>query len=675
MAVAAIVLFVGLEGTPMRPYDEGLYGRLARNAIAHDTWTYAVESDGSFSTKFSKPPLSLWLTAASFRALGPSMLSLRLPFALAMAMGIGICTAWGIRARGLRFGLVWGATLTLCGATLRWGRYASIEPMFVAFGLLALWGHAEAIGSRGARRAWWALLAGLGLSLAFLTKQLAVGAFVLPMLVVEATHRVHARPRRLRRWGLAFGTPVVLGGAWLWGAYRRVGEPLVDTFFVRSIGGRIAGFEEGINQRSLNEVASIVSDVVAPFPWVLGFVVVLAATRWPASESDASDSPPRDRLLMTAMAALLVTATVLYDTAARTLLPWYAFAFVPGIAAGIAWAIDHLADASASSPARDWLVAGAGAATLAFAVVVSARPWTSELTVALVLGAAAIIAVRGGLESTRRREAIIAAAMAFVLVGTLHDDEFRQGPGPLERLMRQLGARDLQVVAVDRNTGADQVIEYAAYFGPRALSVRSAPWRQRDLSGIQAYVTAELPPEELVVPSGIELLRVDGAVAVVGDLSVATWSPATTDALLAAGPITFEAEHLPSQRVETLQRAAAEASGEGARAVVPRGTERIGQFLLTQGPGWRLPAGSYRADYRVKWTCPGKGTKVARLWVAADDRELAKVDLDCEAGDADGWQDIGVPFRLTRTTRVDLRVVYVAGAVWHDLTRVTLLSR
>lgn len=667
MTVAAVVSLYGLEGTPMRPYDEGLYGRLARNALAHDAWVHAVEADGAFSTKFSKPPLSIWLAAISMKLLGPSMLSLRLPFALCAWLGIGVCTAWGIRAGGIRMGAAWGLSLALCGATLRWGRYASIEPMFVAFGLLAMWAQAESLHASGRHRNWWALLSGSGLALALLTKQLAVGLFVLPMFVVEAVMlRRGPRPGRLSRWALLFVTPAAWGVAWFVAAYRSAGEAVVETFFVHSVAGRVMG--ESLNAKTLNEVSSVLDEVVAPFPWILGVVALVAAVAWYRPEpGDETNDGPR-RTMMLSMTALVLTATVLYDLTTRTLLPWYPFAFVPPIAAGLAWAIDRLARLRANDPGPQWLFAGIGAAVVAIAVVTSARPWLSQPTLAIALAGLGIALWRRGVRP-RVRDGALAACAALVLIGTLRHTEFRQGPGGLETLMRQLGQRGASVVAVDRNTGATLVVEYQAYFGPGAVVVPAPPWR-RPVPGVQAYVSARIPPRELRVAGGQELVRAPGAIAIVGDLARPAWDADVSERLLAAGHLTFEAEDLPTHRVETLT-ADADASGGFARAHVPFRGEPSKQFLVTEGPDWPLPAGAYRADYRVRWGCPGPNATVARLWVLAGEREVAKVDLTCKDGGEDEWTVVPVPFRLANPARIRLRVVYVAGEIWHDVTTIT----
>ncbi len=670
MAVAAVVVLYGLEGTPMRPYDEGLYGRLARNALEHDAWVHAVEADGSFSTKFSKPPLSIWLTALSMKLLGPSMLSLRLPFALCTWLGIGVCTAWGIAAGGLRLGAAWGLTLTLCGATLRWGRYASIEPMFVAFGLLAMWAQAESLHASAKYRSWWGLLSGGGLALALLTKQLAVGLFVLPMLVVEAV-MVRRAPvaGRWTRWALIFATPLAWGLAWFVAARRSAGDALVDTFFVHSVAGRVMG--ESLNAKTLNEVAGILDEVVAPFPWILGLVALVVAVAWSRRPDHTQDaSVGRTHTLVVAMAALAITATVLYDLTTRTLLPWYPFAFVPPIAAGLAWTVDRFARLRAGDEGPQWLAAGAGAAVLAIAVVSAARPWLSEPTLAIALGGFAIWAWRrGGSRADRLRDGALVACTGLLFVGTLRDPEFRQGPGGLETLMRELGERDAKVVAVDRNTGATLLVEHGAYFGPGAVVVPAPPWR-RPVPGVQAYVSASVPPRELEVAAGQELLRAPGAIAIVGDLARPAWGNDASERMLAVGPLTFEAEDLGSQRVETLT-ADADASGGWARAHVPFRGAPAKQFLVTDGPGWSLPAGNYRADFRVRWACPGPNATVARLWILAGEREVAKVDLGCEEGGRDEWTVVPVPFRFAHAGRLELRVVYVAGAIWHDVTTVT----
>lgn len=674
--LAGLVLFVNLEGSPLRPYDEGLYGRLARNALASGQWLHAVEPDGSFTQQLSKPPLSVWLTSASMAMFGPSVWSLRLPFVLCAWLGICICTVWGMRAQGLRFGLCWGAGLTLSAATLRWGRYACIEPMFVAFGLLALWGQAEAIAASGRRSSAWALLAGLGLTLAFMSKQLAVGLFVVPMLVVEWVARRSTAGRRSGHWLACFGTPTLLCGAWLSAMLVQVGTPFVDVFFRRSIGERVAGFADGGNRNQLNELADIVSDVALPFPWLIGVLAALlmpwvmraARRHGQAAERDAAERPDPALLLAWSMGTMMLTGLLLYDQVSRTLLPWYAFGLVPPLFAGLAWSLARVPELDADAPAREWFVAGLGCIALVMALVASLGAYMSRLALALALAGFVLVLLRERSTSTRTRELLLALAFAGIALGKLRDDEFRRTGAPYTQLMRELDARGLARVAVDRNTRLQEV-EYGTYFGPSAFAVRVPPWQgpagERDVA---AYVSAELPPEQLEPPAGVELLRVAGAVAwLAGSESLASppHSSATTRALLDVEPLRFEAEHMPSERADTL-RADTDASQGMARALVPPRRVAVERFFLSAGPSWKLERGSYVASYRVRWTCPGPGVRVAQLWVVAAGREFGPTEILCEEAGAHAWTELELEFELAHTTPIDLMVVYEAGSLWYD---------
>ena len=126
VTIATPLLLVGLGEGTMRPYDEGLYGKLARNALLHDTYLHAVDPSGELYPDFTKPPLTIVLVAASFRWLGVSLAALRLPFALSMLGLVLVAFAWGRRIAGLPMAVAWSGTLLLVAACVRWGRVACI---------------------------------------------------------------------------------------------------------------------------------------------------------------------------------------------------------------------------------------------------------------------------------------------------------------------------------------------------------------------------------------------------------------------------------------------------------------------------------------------------------------------------------------------------------------------
>ena len=644
----------------MRPYDEGLYGKLARNALLHDTYLHAVDPSGELYPDFTKPPLTIVLVAASFRWLGVSLAALRLPFALSMLGLVLVAFAWGRRIAGLPMAVAWSGTLLLVAACVRWGRVACIEPMLMLWVLLGLWAYHEALLREGRSARRWAALCGVALALALLTKQLVVGIAVAPILGLELWRRDGRAA--LPRLGLALGIPTAVGGTWLGLMLQRNGQATLDVLLHTGIVRRVSGFASGHSARSLNELAGIVAEACEPFAWVAGVagLVLLVLARPPARRS-------ADGALL--LPLLLVVGVLLYDTVSQSLLPWYAFDLVVPLTAGMGFAIAGLVSRGPGTmgTARTAL----GALTLAMAAVGALASVASQLGAAVLAAAAVLGLLRLDPEQHagwRRRATLglLGAAALALLVGELRRPERRSTAGGHERFMQHFAAHGIERVYVDLDTRIAGEHAWGTYYGPHARWQDRPPWRAGD-SKAQAYVTATIWPRELRTLDGSQVLRGPGLMALVGgDLGRPPWSSRTLDELLAAGPLTFEAEDLPSQRDDVLVEDP-EASGGMARAMVPYRSESNDAFLLTHGPGLRLPAGSYRVELWLRWGC---GAVVERpavvVQVAAGHTNLLKQELACREGAPGPYEPTTFDVHLVRPSRLELRVQYLFGEVWVD---------
>ncbi|HKU36848.1 MAG TPA: glycosyltransferase family 39 protein, partial [Polyangiales bacterium] len=114
-ALSLGVLFWGLGAGRIHIYDEGLYGMYGRTLLRYGVYLHAVDIHGDFPAgivKFSKPPLSVWVAAASMKVFGPSLFALRLPFALASFAVALLAFAFGrlleAGSRGVWLGFAWG---------------------------------------------------------------------------------------------------------------------------------------------------------------------------------------------------------------------------------------------------------------------------------------------------------------------------------------------------------------------------------------------------------------------------------------------------------------------------------------------------------------------------------------------------------------------------------------
>ncbi|MCA9710936.1 MAG: glycosyltransferase family 39 protein, partial [Myxococcales bacterium] len=604
------MMLYGLGGGALQPYDEGLYGKLARNALVYGQYLHAVGVDGQLYEGFEKPPLSIMAVAASFGTLGFSLTALRLPFALCSIASIGVAFAWGRRIGGLPFGVAWAGALLFCEATLRWGRTASIEPMLMLFVLTGLWAYHEALLRQGRAKWAWTLVAAGALVLAAATKQVLVGLAMAPIVALELW-RWRGR-EALPRLALVVGLPVVVGLAWLWLLATRVGDVAFDIYFASGVVERLEGYRSGWALRTLNELAGAVAETSQPFPWVLGVAgLVVLVLRQPAARREASGA-----LLLP---LLLVTTVLVFDNLSDSMRPWYAYDLIVPLTGGVGFLVAGLAPSDppvgpglGPAPPRDRLAtahAAAGALTLAVGAVGALADVISELDAALLAGLLVIVAWRSSARPAVRRGARLAllgaAALAFV-VGTAVRRELHTPPGGHEQLMERFAARGIERVHVDTDTQIIGQNAWGTYYGPHAQWITRPPWRTH-AQDAQAYVTGVIWPTELHPIDGVEILHAPGVSAVVGRLDRAPWGiSAMRELLEQPGHLTFEAEHLPSQR-EDVVRTDPQASGGLA---VAAGARPVGRprapFMLSHGPGIRLERGRYVADFMVRIHCAGR---------------------------------------------------------------------
>lgn len=657
MLLAAGLLFWDLGAGEWRTWDEGLYGRLARNALEHGQYLYAIDESGALYERFSKPPMSVWLGAASLSTLGVSVSALRLPFALGMFATIGFAFGWGRKIGGLPMAVAWGLGLALCAATTRWGRHACIEPMFVAGLLGGLWAYHSAVDAPDPkRRTTAATLAGIAFTFAFMTKQLAIGMAVLPIVGLELWRRERAAIPRL---AIALGLPILVGVGWFVWAGVATDGAIFDILLDRGVAQRMAGYAQGQNARTLNELGELVTEAGAPIPWALGAagLALLCVMR----QRTELRTPSPELLLPLWFASNLLVL----DTVSQSLLPWYALHIVVPAVGGAAWlvaATTHRAGRSPLHMAR----AALGWLTVGMVSLAAAEPLASQFNVALVGGLLLVGAY------VRRPEMTRATALLGVVLlmfgARMRDPELNPPDQPFSPLMEALA--DHPKVAVDRRTGLAE-LAFRALYGPHSVEVRRAPWPTSDYD---AYVIPLVPPVEYQPPEGITLLRSPGVAAFTGDLTQPAWTFETIDDLLDAGPITFEAEHLAAAGWATTFEDDA-ASGGALRRYTLYRNEEPPKLPLSIGPKIRLPRGRYALDLWMQWSCPEAfGERIAALAAATGDTgELFRKHLQCSEG-TDALSPVRFEFELRSTETFNMRVGFRYGTVAHDRTVLTRLN-
>ena len=171
--LGTLALTVNIGQRPLIDWDEATYAQVAHEALSRHqlldlTW------DGAPYVK--KPPLLFWMVTASFRLLGESELSARLPCAIAGIGTLILIYLIAAPALGRLGGLLAGILpLGFYFFIARGGRECATDAPLIFFSTLAIYALA-----RGPQKRVWLSVSGIACGLAILSKGLAG---LLPMIV------------------------------------------------------------------------------------------------------------------------------------------------------------------------------------------------------------------------------------------------------------------------------------------------------------------------------------------------------------------------------------------------------------------------------------------------------------------------------------------------------------
>ncbi len=191
LGLAALILYcLNLGGLPLRDWDEGTYGIVAREMVQSGNWLHPTLAGQPFEFK---PPLALWLIASSYTLIGVSEWSSRLPLAMISAMAVPLLYAVGRQLFTQRSPALLSALVYLtCLPVLRHGRLAMMDGCTISFFLLML------LCLLKARRSpLWAIGAGISLGLILMTKGilgLLLGAIAVVFMVLQGELKIFFNP-------------------------------------------------------------------------------------------------------------------------------------------------------------------------------------------------------------------------------------------------------------------------------------------------------------------------------------------------------------------------------------------------------------------------------------------------------------------------------------------------
>ena len=125
VALASLLFFAGIGAYPLVDGDAAFYGRVARNAAERGDWLPMRFSLNAGGYQVDKPPLGIWLMAASFALFGPSEAAARAQHAALAVLLVMVTTVFARRRLGPLPGLLAGLVLTTAAQVF----YLAREPM------------------------------------------------------------------------------------------------------------------------------------------------------------------------------------------------------------------------------------------------------------------------------------------------------------------------------------------------------------------------------------------------------------------------------------------------------------------------------------------------------------------------------------------------------------------
>ena len=240
LALAGLLLFLGLGTLGLTDRDEGSNAEAAREMVETGNW---ISPTLNYEPRFAKPVFIYWLMSGAYRLLGESEFTARLPsavFALALVL---LQSLFLTRLRGPEAGLLGGLMLILNVEMVAIGRLALTDSVLIFFTTLALYGFWLGLHA-GDREHHYFWLFYVGMALATLTKG-PVGV-VVPLLAV-VPYLTLARS---------------------WGDFRRRGFPLAGTLL--SLALAVPWYATMLAIHGSRYTASAQADTIGRFLNVIG---------------------------------------------------------------------------------------------------------------------------------------------------------------------------------------------------------------------------------------------------------------------------------------------------------------------------------------------------------------------------------------------------------------------
>jgi 4-amino-4-deoxy-L-arabinose transferase-like glycosyltransferase len=327
LALAAFNLGFRLDREIVREWDESLYATTAWEMQRSGEWI-GTTYHGRLDYYNTKPPLCVWLIAASFKALGINLVALRLSSVMAAWLSLAALVWWGRKhldhATAVWSGLVLATTFGFFYPHA--GRSASTDALFtflVMLTVFTLWS--------ARARPWRLLVLGPILAAVFLLRGLGI---LLPVAIIVSYELVTYGVKRPGRWLPTAGAlalwllPVT---AWVVARWQIDGFKFLErVFWYDFVARSVSNIED--HPGSVFYYLNILQK--HHYDWIAAAVLALVVFPVPLAKAREfvrlrrADTTPRTLLTIWAVVAFII------PTLMRTKLPWYLHPFYPVFAIG-----------------------------------------------------------------------------------------------------------------------------------------------------------------------------------------------------------------------------------------------------------------------------------------------------------------------------------------------------
>ncbi|MEA5511869.1 glycosyltransferase family 39 protein [Crocosphaera sp. UHCC 0190] len=327
LILALFLWFIGLGNLPLRDWDEGYYGTVAKDMFKTENWLYLTYYGQPF---LLKPPLIIWLINLSYQLGGISEFTTRFPCALLTAFGVPLLYLVGKNIFSQQLPAILSSLvyLTLL-PVIRHGRLGMIDGIintFLIFSILCL------VKSRKHPR--WAIGYGIGLGLIALSKGtlvIALGAIIGVYILLDKPANYLKNPAL---WlGICLGfMPVFI---WYCIQINHYGDIFIQVHFLQQNFDRLATAVEGNSGSFWYYGLELIK---YSFPWLL-FLPGSLILAWRQKQQSWA------KLVLTGFCLFLAIITLM-----GTKLPWYIMPIYPFLALGIGAYLSQFWQEHKSSP-------------------------------------------------------------------------------------------------------------------------------------------------------------------------------------------------------------------------------------------------------------------------------------------------------------------------------------